>query len=353
MMESHPFLVVPSSPIFHDKIARLQQEQEARLHARDPYLRLDRSLSWFHVLLQVQEAQEQCPPLLVLDSDDQVRAYAVPGVWELSEDSVLHAFLTEKNGIARSLTLPNPAVPGARAIVSDLLSALSHHWQRAQSTGDLIRWPSRDVDWVAPILKAHGFLEDSVCAFRPLDAPPIALLPVVSSLQLREAQPADKTALVRLFEEELRVHAQCTPFARVSPTAIEGFRRKVARRFHGGTLEDGAPLVLVAAIDGEVVGMAECTLLRVDPDAEPGFTPPGRYGCLDNVCVAEAVRGQGVGAKLTRAALAALGTLPSLKGYLLWYSPGNPLASRFWPRFGFVPLWTTFQRLRESSSSLR
>ncbi len=110
----------------------------------------------------------------------------------------------------------------------------------------------------------------------------------------------------------------------------------------------GAPLVLVAEQQGQVVGMAENTLLDVSADEEPGFTPPGRYACIDNVCVREQVRGQGIGRLLVQAVFEAFAPL-QLAGYVLWYNPGNPLAAFFWPHLGFVPLWTTYQRLHEIS----
>jgi ribosomal protein S18 acetylase RimI-like enzyme len=351
MRTSDLFSVVSAAQVSLDDLVALVLSQETRLLARNPRLRAGHTPQWVEAGLQRQQELQHGTPLAVLDPHGRVRAYATADLWELSAHSLLHAFLTEKNGIARSLTLPDPAHPDASDIASALLSALSTHWQQAQSTGELIRWPSHDTDWLQPILVAHGFLEDSVCAFRPLDAPLLA--PVASPVPIREARPADEEALVKLFEEELRVHERSLPFARVSPAAIGGFRKKLARLWHGGALEDGAPLVLVAEMNERVVGMAECTLLHVEPDSEPGFTPPGRYGCLDNVCVQDAARRQGIGTELTQAALAIFDAMSSLKGCLLWYSPGNELAAHFWPRFGFVPLWTTFQRLYKSSTRER
>jgi ribosomal protein S18 acetylase RimI-like enzyme len=351
MRASDLFSVVSASQVPLDDLVALVHSQQARLLVRDPRLRAAHTSHWIEAVLKVQQEQQHGTPLAVLDPQGRVRAYATADLWELSAHSLLHAFLTEKNGIARTLTFPDPADPDAGEIASALLSALGAHWQQTQCTGDLIRWPSHDTDWLQPILKSHSFLEDSICAFRPFDTPPLA--PRASSILIREAHPADEEALVKLFEEELRVHERSLSFARVSPAAIVGFRQKLARFWHGGSLEDGAPRVLVAERQEEIVGMAECTLLHVDPDAEPGFTKPGRYGCLDNVCVAEAARGQGIGTSLTQAALALFSAMSTINGCLLWYSPGNDLAARFWPRFGFVPLWTTFQRLRASSPDER
>ena len=104
--------------------------------------------------------------------------------------------------------------------------------------------------------------------------------------------------------------------------------------------------MLVVEQGREIVAMAENTLLEVSRDDEPGFTPPGRYACIDNVSVREELRGQGIGHLLVQAIFAAFAvTSLSLDGYLLWYNPDNPQAGRFWPHLGFVPLWTTYQRL--------
>jgi GNAT superfamily N-acetyltransferase len=231
-------------------------------------------------------------------------------------------------------------------VAAALLSALTTWWQQANSTGDLIRWPACDTGWLHPLLvEQRGFVLDSICALRSGHASLLASSPEIAGLLLREAIAGDEVALVQLFEEELRVHADTVPCARVSLAAIEDFRHKLARRWHGGTFEEGAPLVLVAEVEGQVVGMAECMLRYVDANEEPGWIPPGRYGLLDNVCVSAHARGRGIGTCLTHETLARFAALPALKGTLLWYSPANRLAADFWPRFGFVPLWTTYQRL--------
>jgi GNAT superfamily N-acetyltransferase len=303
------------------------------------------SASWIEAVLSMQQDQKQAVPLAVLAPDGRVCAYVAPALWQLSPQSMLHAFLTERNGIARTLTLPSPADCDASRVVAAMLAALTTRWEQAQSTGDLLRWPSYDTGWLHPLLEQRGFVLDSICALRSRDEPVLVPSPEGAGLLVREATAADEEALVQLFEEELRVHADTVPCARVSLVAIEGFRSKLARRWHGGTLEEGAPLVLVAQMEGQIVGMAECMLLYVDANEEPGWTPPGHYGCLDNVCIHAHARGRGIGTRLVQAALARFASLPDLKGTLLWYSPANRLAADFWPRFGFLPLWTTYQRL--------
>ena len=91
--------------------------------------------------------------------------------------------------------------------------------------------------------------------------------------------------------------------------------------------------------------MAESTLLTVATSDEPGFTSPGRYGCIDNICVSEHLRGQGLGWLLVQASCDALvAQAGPLDGFLLWYNLANTQATHFWSRMEFTPLWTTYQK---------
>jgi GNAT superfamily N-acetyltransferase len=319
-------------------LMRAQQERHYRL---DPRLRGVRSRLQIAAALTPRLTGGETP-LVALDAEGRVRGSACPGVWELAEQSSLHAFLTPRNGIVHDLALPDPSEPGAQAVVAALLSALSEHWQAQRTTGDLFRWPRTDR-WIEPLLFAHGFQLDSVCAVRALS--PLTRPNVPSGLLIRPARSAEEERLVVLFEEELRAHEPYTPFVRSSPAALSAFRQRLARLFAGECLSDGAPLVLVAEQAGELVAMLHATLVEIVPDEEPGFTPPGLYGCIDNLSVSEIARGRGIGRALVQAAFDAFtATGLSLDGALLWYNPDNPLAQAFWSRLGFVPLWTTYQR---------
>jgi GNAT superfamily N-acetyltransferase len=144
---------------------------------------------------------------------------------------------------------------------------------------------------------------------------------------------------IDLFAQELWFHEPYTPFVHSSPQVLQAFRRKLQCLRQGDSLADGAPLVLVAEQGGEVVAMAENTLLEVGAGDESGFTPVGRYWCIDNISVRAAFQGQSVGRQLVQAIedwLAALRL--DLDGYVLWYNPDNPKAASFWPRLGFQPL---------------
>jgi GNAT superfamily N-acetyltransferase len=330
--------------------ASLLLAQQARQRALDARLLTARGRAELEETLTAPFDSDD-HPLVALDAHGRVRGYVRPSVWQLSLTSILRAFLSLRNGIARTPALPDPSDEDASAVANALLVALTNFWQSQQTTGDLIRWPSADP-WLEPVLAEQGFRLDSVCALRslqPLETGARASLP---AFIIRPARPDDEEVLVGLLDEELRYHERYTPFVRSSPIVLDAFRRKLARLWAGASLTEGAPLILVVEQGHQVVAMAENTLLDVSLDDEPGFTPTGRYGCIDNVSVREELRGKGIGRLLVQAIFEAFAaTGEPLDGYILWYNPDNPQAGRFWPRMGFVPIWTTYQRLHAASGS--
>lgn len=343
----HEFTVVPMKEEQLPAVMELLLTQEARHHECDPRLRAGHSRE--QVMFQLSERLARGEPALVaVNAQGQVRGYASPGVWELAESSLLRAFLPERAGVTRDLALSDPREGDASRALGALLATLSDWWKDQRTAGELIRWPVA-TQWLVARLAAHRFPLDSICAMRTAESP-ILLIPPSSALcTIRPARPTDEVVLVALFAEELAYHERCTPLVRCTPAVLAAFRRKLGRLWAGMSLEDGAPLVLVAEWAGEVVGMAETTLLDSSPDDEPGFTPPGRYGCIDNMSIHEAWHGQGIGTQLLQAVYAAFAVLPlALDGWLLWYNPDNQGASRFWRHRGFVPLWMTYQRLHPS-----
>ncbi len=320
--------------------------QQMRQRSRDPRLPQVQTRAQRAAALREGSQQEA---LVALDEEGHVRGYGRPGVWDIKPTSILRAFLTVRNGIVRTLTLPDPADADASAVATALVSALDAFWQQAETSGELVRWPSTD-GWVEAVLTPQGFQLDSICALRPLE-PVFAVRPTPGSEQrVRLARPDDEDALVKLFDEELLFHERSTPFVRSSSEVLTAFRHTLRRMWEGDALEvleAGAPVVLVVEHDKAVVAMAENTLLAVSPDDEPGYTPAGSYWCLDNVSVRESLQGQGIGRLLVQGVediREELGLL--LDGYVLWFNPDNLKAARFWTGLGFQPLWTTYQRLR-------
>jgi GNAT superfamily N-acetyltransferase len=322
-------------------VADLLLAQQQRHTALDPHLHAPQTREALGRKLSALTLERGA--LVAFDERVKPRGAALPALWELAAESTLLAFLTPLNGITQLLTLPNPQEEDAEAVASALLTALSQGWGKLGTTGELIRWPSSD-SWIERPLLAHGFQLDSVCALHPAGPLRAERRAIPPTVRIREARPQDEAVLLSLYEEELRYHEACLPFARNSPGALRGFRAKLTFLWDASALLLGAPLVLVAEQQGQVVAMAETTLLDVSADDEPGYTPQGRYGCIDNLCVHDPARGQGIGRVLVQAVFEILASF-QLAGYVLWYNPGNPQANAFWSRMGFVPLWSTYQRL--------
>lgn len=95
--------------------------------------------------------------------------------------------------------------------------------------------------------------------------------------------------------------------------------------------------VLVAVVDGRVVGFAWTGPQRADGDGlgDGAEVDPGRTGELWAVNLHPEVWGRGIGSALLRAAHAAL----SSRGHdeaVLWVVPGNARARRFYERHGWA-----------------
>jgi GNAT superfamily N-acetyltransferase len=68
--------------------------------------------------------------------------------------------------------------------------------------------------------------------------------------------------------------------------------------------------------------------------------------------VREDLQGQGIGRLLVQGIEDILALLQlDLNGYILWFNPDNPKAASFWPRLGFQPLWTTYQRFHSTKKA--
>lgn len=344
-MTTHSITIVPATETAIPEIVALFLQQQTRQHALNLELAPAQTREQIEAALRVTSLHDA---LLALDADGRVRGFAQPAVWELKPTSILHAFLTARNGIVQTLTLPAPSDPDAYEVVAMLLRALNTFWKGSGTTGDLLRWPDSD-GWFTEVLSTLGFQLDSVCAVRSL-LPHFPVGQAISpDLQVRLARPEDEDELVLLFHKELQFHERYTPFARSSHAVLEAFRRKLRQMWKGTTIEilrAGAPVVLVVEREKSVVAMAESTLLSVSPADEPGYTPDGQYWCFDNVSVHEAFHGQGIGRVLVSAVEQLREELQlSLDGYILWFNPDNRRAAQFWTRLGFHPLWTTYQRL--------
>ncbi|MFN8473112.1 MAG: GNAT family N-acetyltransferase [Anaerolineae bacterium] len=319
--------------------------QEARLLALDGRLCPPHEREQLEVLVHLEEMLEserrpQMEPIVVR-GDGAVRGYVQPGLWEVPEDSTAACFFPARVGLAYHLALPSPDAPDSTAVAQALFDALDECWTAMGTDGEVISWPSRDP-WLAPLLTAQGFLPESVLALRsamPLPSPTSS----AAGVRARRAQPVDEDVLVALYLEEIEFHVQRALF----PWRVEGleagFRAALAQAWAFASVEDHAPLIVAVERGGEVVAMAETYIEHIKRGSS--YLPPGRYGYLNNVSVREDCRGQGVGRVLAEAALAELGAL-GVDGFYLYYMAANPLAQGFWPRLGFEPLVTRYQRRR-------
>jgi GNAT superfamily N-acetyltransferase len=349
-MNQHPMTIIPATIAEIPAITALILAQQTRQMMRDPRCKgvdvrhqIERALT--------EDLSNDAHALVAINSKGEVCGYAQPSIWELKETSILRSFLSARNGIIEKLTLPDPLDEDADAVVMALLQAINAFWREADTSGDLIRWPSKDT-WFDSVLTELGFQLDSFCALSTLQ-PFFASRPESPFDQrVRTARPDDEEALVGLFREELLFHERSTPFVRCSTHVVDAFRQKLGASWEGNGLEEGAPLVIVIEQESTVIAMAENTLLTVSSDDEPGFTPPGRYWCLDNVSVREDLQRQGIGRLLVQAVEDVNATLHlDLDGYILWFNPDNSKAARFWTRLGFQPLWTTYQRLHTNEDA--
>lgn len=195
-----------------------------------------------------------------------------------------------------------------------------------------VTWPSRDAEAVKPLL-AHGFTPLSTLAVRrvpvPGDPPP-------SDLVVRLATVRDLEAALELELAELEYSAL------VGAAVDRPDARAVKRATLTRHLEQGDP-VWLADQAGAPVGLAHCRLLDVDPgSASATRLPAGRWGYVNCVSVRAEVRGTGVGRTLMAVAHREL-ERRGATGTFLYYNPPNPLASVFWARQGYRPLWTIWE----------
>jgi len=202
--------------------------------------------------------------------------------------------------------------------------------QAGQDSACLLTWPSRDAEAAKPLL-AHGFVPLTNLAVRVggVPTPP-------PGLSIRLATAADLDVVLALEMAEL-AYSALVGAAIVRPDAERVKREALARH-----VDQGDPIWL-AERDGVVAGVAHCRLMDV---TARGLTAtrlrPGRWGYVNCVSVAEPFRGTGVARELMAVALHEL-YRRGATGTFLYYNPPNPLASVFWARQGYRPLWTSWE----------
>lgn len=338
----------------HDAAALVEliAEQEARWHTLDAALRPARPREEIAALLALHR-QQSAAPLVARDAGGRARGYVTTLLREFSSEReddapALEVFET-RTAFAESLTLPPPDASDAFPVATALLEALQARWRAQGVLAEVCRWPSRD-QWVTDLLRAAGFevfLQRSLRSAAPL-AP--SSRPVPADLFVRRARPADEDVLTDLYLEESDYHHQTSPYFRMTPYLAAAFRSTLAPEWQGQPLEEGGPLTVLVERAGEVVAMASTYLVRVDDFNNRDYLAPGRYADIAEVGVRADLRGQGIGRVLVQGVFDAYANR-AIDGYVLGFSPQNPLSSRFWPHLGFLPNWNFYQRRPAANAS--
>lgn len=226
---------------------------------------------------------------------------------------------------------------GGSAAMDAVLRALRARLDRdgaGEDSSCVVAWPSRDAEGTRALLE-HGLAPLTALGVRTGSAPPA---PGNADVRVRAALHADVDALLRLERVEIEFSAQVGGLRSLpNQEEREGRRRALVER-----LGRGAPIWL-AESGGDPVAMADGGVVDVVAGTWLGTVlPAGRWGCLDTVAVLPAACGQGVGRALLDVVHAELDRA-GVRGTHLYYHPPNPLASVFWHRQGYRPLWTVWE----------
>lgn len=147
---------------------------------------------------------------------------------------------------------------------------------------------------------------------------------------IRRATRRDVPAIVRLWEELMDFHRAKDPFFTRARNGSALFRR-----FVEDNIRSDAACVLVATVEGGVVGYCQGMLERHPPAiAEP------EYGQILDFMVTAQYRRSGIGARMFEA-LREWFRSEGIRRIEVRHSTFNELAARFWPRMGFQPYLQT------------
>jgi GNAT superfamily N-acetyltransferase len=150
---------------------------------------------------------------------------------------------------------------------------------------------------------------------------------MTATVHIRPATPDDRAAIGRLWRELMDFHHQFDDraFALV-PDAAEIWLRQL-----DASLTDDNCLVLVAEVEGQLVGYAVGDL----SEAKPMFQH-GPYGAIGTFYVTATWRRRGIGRRLVERLLAWFHQrgMPEAR-VTAWAS--NPVSNAFWRALGFQP----------------
>jgi GNAT superfamily N-acetyltransferase len=158
---------------------------------------------------------------------------------------------------------------------------------------------------------------------------------VQTGVVIRVAMRQDVAAIVALWEELMDFHRVKDPFFERAPSGSNVFARFVEE-----SIRNDAACVLVAVVEGRIVGYCQGILERHPPViAEP------EHGQILDFAVTASHQGAGVGTQMFEA-LCEWFRREGVRRLEVRHSTCNETAARFWPRMGFKPyLKTLFKEL--------
>ncbi len=160
-----------------------------------------------------------------------------------------------------------------------------------------------------------------------------------TGLIVRPAVVRDLDAVVRLGMGSVHYHASLEPTMQVARDEP----RKMHERLEAAIRDGEQSCVLVAELDGDVVGFYSIYVQEIDDTWAPPLFANGRYGLIAEVAVDEPVRARGIGHRIFAEA-GRWFDAHRVDGIWLIYLPHNPLSSRFWTGLGFEPVWEIMLR---------
>jgi len=158
---------------------------------------------------------------------------------------------------------------------------------------------------------------------------------VQTTAVIRSATLQDIPEIVRLWEELMDFHHERDPFFTRARNGADLFRRFVEQN-----VENDAACVLVAVVEGAIVGYCQGML-----DHHPPALADPDYGQILDFVVTASHRHTGIGSRMFEA-LRRWFQREGIRRIEVRHSTFNDLAAGFWPKMGFQPyLRTLFMEL--------
>jgi len=163
---------------------------------------------------------------------------------------------------------------------------------------------------------------------------------------IRAGVPSDAPAIAGLHELHVRDQLGTSAFiAQPDPGRLADLRVDIAERIAN------ASIFRVAVIEGRVIGVIEASCYEIPSDGPVRRAPSGRAGVIEWVAVHENHRRSGTGSALVAAAISELRSEAADYIYVC-HGANNPFSTLgFWGRFGFQPVWGTWEMSVGESSS--